>query len=329
MPAEPLAIRTRNGRAESVHHGHLVVLSADGERVRRGNPDAGQYARSTMKPFQALPLVMTGAAEAYGLSERCLAIACASHAGEDAHREAVSELLHGAGLVPEQLQCGVHAPLNEQSAAKLVALGRSPDVLHNNCSGKHAGMLAVCRHQGWPLETYRDPEHPLQRRIRSTIADLAEMPEAALVHGVDGCGVPVWYLPLTALARLFLMLGTPSLAPSPFRDALTRLANAMASHPALVSGPGRLDTELMTAGSGALLAKIGGEGVHAGGWRDRGLAWAIKVDDGNRRAIGPALARALAQAGAPLPEAEALAAHVAAPTTNHHGQVLGVMEAGW
>lgn len=327
---EALALRLRNGEIESAHYGHLAVVDRDGQlHVSRGAPHAPIYARSTLKPVQALPLLMTGAADAFGLEAAELAIAMASHAGTPSHVAAVERLLAAADLAPSWLQCGTHAPLHEPTALALACKGEAPSVLQCNCSGKHAGMLAVCRHMGWELATYRDVAHPLQRAIKTALAVVSGVPEAAIAHGVDGCGVPVWHLPLSGLARAFAQLATPDRLPEDYHVAAARAIAAMVAHPALISGDDRLDTDLMLAGAGRLVSKIGGEGVHAGGLHGVGLGWAIKVLDGQRRGIGPALARALAVAGHPLPADPRLEKHLAPATTNNHGAVLGRMEPGW
>jgi L-asparaginase II len=282
-PGEPLAIHWRGDHPESVHHGHAVVLDAAGRVVfQRGNPEERIYARSALKPLQALPLLLSGAAD--GLPDACLAVAMASHSGEDAHRAAVRALLAHAGLEEALLQCGTHEPYHEPTARGLLIRGEVPSPIYCNCSGKHAGMLAVCKQMGWDLATYHHPDHPLQRWIRDL---LLEVPVGDLDHAIDGCGVPVWRMPLVGLARAFAKLPV-------------RLTDIMAAHPHLVAGTGRLDTEVMEAAGGRVACKIGGEAVHAGVVRGAGLAWAIKVSDGNKRALGPALARVLEEVGHPV-----------------------------
>lgn len=329
-PGVPLAVQVRSGKVESVHVGHLAVIAPDGRLLSsRGEPQTAFYARSTLKPVQVLPLLLSGAADAFGLPDACLAVAMASHSGEPCHTEAVTELLARAGVSVDALQCGTHAPYHAATAEQLMRARELPHVLHCNCSGKHAGMLAACRHQGWDLATYRAPEHPLQRLIRSLLSELSGVPEAAIGFGVDGCGVPVWHLPLTGLALAFARLTTPAGLRAPLQEAALRATSLMASHPRLVAGEGRLDTDLMAACGGRLVAKIGGEGVHVGGWLGQGVGWAIKVADGNRRAIGPALARALGEVGHPLPADAALSAHLAPEVRNNRGERVGEIVAAW
>jgi L-asparaginase II len=291
-PGAPLAVQWRGEHAESVHHGHLVAVDGSGEIVfALGNPEERIYARSALKPVQALPLLRSGAAEAFGLPDVCLAVAMASHSGEDAHRAAVRSLLERAGLDEGLLQCGTHEPYHEPTARGLLVRGEVPSPLYCNCSGKHAGMLAVCKHRGWDLATYHQADHPLQVWIRDLVSELAGVPVADLAHAIDGCGVPVWRLPVIGLARAFQRLEP-------------RIVKLMAAHPHLIAGTGRLDTDLMLAGQGRVIGKIGGEAVHAGAVG--GIGWAMKVADGNKRALGPALARLLEILGSPIDWPEAV-----------------------
>lgn len=327
---EPLAVATRSGAIESWHLGHLVVVDAAGATLlSRGTPTDDVYVRSAAKPIQALPLWLTGAQAAFALPPAALAVAMASHSGEDVHRAAVQELLDRAGVEPGQLGCGTHMPYHEPTAEALRRAGAAPTPLHCNCSGKHAGMLAVCRHQGWDLASYREPEHPLQRLIRDLFAELAGVPAAAIGHGVDGCGAPVWRLPLVGLARAFARLGDPTGLRPELAAAMRAAGATLAAHPRLVAGEGRLDTDLIAAGEGTLVSKIGGEAVHVGAWLGGGPGWAIKVGDGNRRAIGPALARAAALVGRPLPEEPRLARHLQPEVRNNHGEIVGHVLPAW
>ena len=327
---EPLAVVERSGAVESWHLGHLAVVEASGRvLLARGAPETPVYIRSAAKPIQALPLWLTGAAEAFALPPASLAVAMASHSGQELHRDAVQALLDHAGLPASALGCGTHAPYHEPTAEALRRAGQAPGPLYCNCSGKHAGMLAVCRHMGWDEPSYRDPGHPLQRLIRDLLAELAGVAPAAIGHGVDGCGAPVWRLPLLGMARAFARLGTPD-GLRPALAAAARAATAtMAAHPRLIAGDDRLDTDLVAAGAGSLIGKIGGEAVHGGAWLGAGAGWALKVGDGNRRAIGPALMRAAAIVGRPLPEDPRLARHLRPAVKNNHGDVVGHVVPAW
>jgi L-asparaginase II len=327
---EPLALVTRSGQVESVHAGHLVVVAPDGTvLVHRGDVDAPIWVRSSVKPLQALPLLLSGAADALGLSTEALAVAQASHSGTDAHRAVVEGVMGRIGLPVSALRCGRHAPYDEATAQALIRAGEAPDVLRCNCSGKHAGMLAVCRHMGWDTARYLQPEHPLQRWIRALIADAAGVEPDAVGVGVDGCGAPVWRLPLRGLALAYARLGSGRGLSDEVAAAAARALAAFTAHADLVAGPGRLDTALVEAGAGRLVAKIGGEAVHAGTWLDGGPAWALKVTDGAKRALGPALGRALEVAGRPLPDHPGLAAHVSPVVVNNSGERVGAVEAAF
>ena len=274
---EPLLVTlTRGGIPESVHRVHVAVTDVDGTLLASaGDPERVAFMRSSAKPIQALPLVESGAADAFGLEDRHLAIACASHMGMEVHTQAAGDLLRRAGLGPERLRCGPHAPENREAADALARAGRVPERLHNNCSGKHAGMLATCVHMGWDLDTYLDPEHPLQKRIREGLIDLSG---SAPILGTDGCGVPTFALPLRGMAQAFARLASG-------RGA--RLGAAMSAHPELVSGPGHLNTDLLAACGLGVMTKGGAEGVWCYGAGSVGVA--LKVEDGASRPLGPAL----------------------------------------
>jgi L-asparaginase II len=326
----PLAVRFRGERPESVHLGHLVILDVHGHvLLARGDAHAPIFARSALKPVQALPLFLSGAAEAFGLPDEALAVALASHSGDLSHQAAVQCLLDLAGLDARDLQCGTHPPYDESTALALALRQLPPTVLHCNCSGKHAAMLAVCRHKGWDLLTYRERAHPLQQWIHALLAELTGLDGAQIADAIDGCGVPVWHLPLSGLARAFARLGTPAVLRGELRQAAQRIAGLMADRPALIAGTGRFDTDLLAMTGDRLIAKIGGEGVHVGAVRGTSLGWAIKVADGNKRALGPALARALAEIGHPLPAGEPLCAHTSPVVYNNRREVVGRLEAGW
>ncbi len=309
MSSIPLVEVRRGGRVECVHRGWFVVTDAAGHLLKATGALPAVFARSSAKPFQALLVVDSGVADALPLTARELAVCAASHAGADGHVKAVRSILDKAGVAETALGCGAHPPLGDPRAAA--------GVLQNNCSGKHAGMLAVCRRQGWPLEGYLEPEHPLQEAICSRFSALA----GTLMSGAtDGCGVPAWHLPLEGLATAFARLGSD--------PAGRRILDAMRTHPEMVAGEGRRDTLLMRATDGRLVSKGGAEGVSAGCDPERGIGWALKIADGNSRAVGPALIAALRNCDL-LTGAEAgLLEDVARPEIrNHGGTLVGRIEA--
>ena len=274
--AEPLRVAVRRGEIlECVHEVHAVAVRDGAVVANSGDPALVASLRSSAKPFQALPL-----ARAYdGLDTDLVAIAAASHFGTPRHVEAVRRLLAATGGSEEELQCGPQE-------------GRPPDPVYDNCSGKHAAMLAVCRAHGWPVETYRRAEHPLQRLLQDEVAAAAEVEPEEVETGRDGCGVVAFALPLERAARAFSRLEE--------LDGGPRIAGAMRAHPELVGGDGATDTILMQAHAGAL-AKAGAEGLMCVRTAD-GTGLALKSLDGNPRALRPALAAFAGRLGIPLPQ---------------------------
>jgi L-asparaginase II/GNAT superfamily N-acetyltransferase len=278
---EPLAAILRGPAVESVHCGAVAVSDTSGRLLGgAGDPGVPVDLRSAAKPFQALALLESGAAEEFGLSDEELAVVCASHSGEPHHVRLVAALLEKAGAEPGQLVCGAQAPIDRATRA---ALTGPPSTLHNMCSGKHAGMLLLARRLGAPMEGYHLPDHPVQQRIAESVACLLGVPAEGLFLGTDGCGVPVIRLPLLLGARLYALLADGA---SP---GLRRLRDAMTAHPRLVAGEGRFDTQAIEFGGGSLLAKSGAEGVEGLALVGDGVGALMKVSDGSARAI-PVLA---------------------------------------
>jgi L-asparaginase II len=290
LAANPvLAEVVRSGFVESRHRGAVVGLDVDGAvGVRAGEIDLPFFPRSSNKPLQAAGMLRRG----LDLDGELLALAAASHSGEDFHVDGVRKILSGAGLGEDDLQCPLALPLDEPTAHRLIARGEGKSRIRMNCSGKHAAMLATCVANGWPAESYRSPDHPLQQAIRAVMEDLAGEPVAAV--GVDGCGAPLFGLTLLGLARAFraLVLAAPG---TPER----RVADAMRSYPAWTSGTRRDERRMMEALPGLLL-KSGAEGVDAFAFGD-GRAGAIKIDDGAARARTPVTCAVLSRLGAEVP----------------------------
>ena len=276
----PLVVEViRNNFVESRHRGHVVALSADGRvEFEAGDITTPIFARSSLKPLQAMAVLESGWSPA---DDEQVALACASHSGEPMHIDVVRRILAAAGLDIDALQNTPSLPLNSDAAAALIRVGGGKDALHQNCSGKHAAMLATCVSNAWPTLTYCDPDHPLQRAIRASIERFTG--EAVAAVAVDGCGAPLFATSLVGLARAFAALAT-----SPAADA-------MRAHPELVGGTGRDVTTAMQSVPG-LMAKDGAEGVYAASLPD-GRAVAVKVEDGAGRARGPLLALGLERLG--------------------------------
>jgi L-asparaginase II len=334
---EPLVEVTRGSITESRHRGHLIAVDADGQVVARlGVPEMLTYLRSSAKPFQSLALVASGAADSFHFTEKEIAIACASHNGETIHTETVAGMLRKIGLDEGALKCGVHEPFSAEAAAALRERGEKPNVLHNNCSGKHTGMLALALYLGAPVETYDQPGNPVQLMIGRTIEQFSGVPLEDIAVGVDGCGAPVFGVTVRAMALMYARLVVPPTDwPGETREAATRIVSDMISYPEMIGGRAeRLDTVLMRATSGGLVSKVGAEGVYTAGvlpsarW-PRGLGLAFKIEDGeDRRARPTVVIEALRQLGI-LDEA---ALHELAPYSsftirNHRGDEVGEVRA--
>ena len=295
----PVLAEVRRTRVvESLHRGAVVAVTPDGRIAAAcGDPALRSFARSALKPVQALPLVADGALARFELTRSELAVICGSHSGEPMHLVAVRSILQKIGLDEHALQCGGQWPLHEPTAAAMRARGEAPRAIHDNCSGKHAGMLALARLHGWDHTTYRGFDHPVQQRIRQALAIVTDQADAAAVYGIDGCGVPTYHLRLQDLAVAFARLGAPGTLPAPWREAAATVTGAMIAFPEMVAGTDRLDAVLMGVAGGRLVSKGGGEAVIAAAAPRRGLGIAAKIEDGGSRAIGPVIVEALRQLG--------------------------------
>jgi L-asparaginase II len=317
-----LAEVTRSGFTESWHRGVFAALRADGSPALTGGAaDDPIFPRSANKPMQAVGMLRCG----LDLEGELLALAAASHSGEDFHVAGARRILAGAGLTEDDLQCPPDLPLDEAEQRRMLRAGDDADRIHMNCSGKHSAMLATCVAAGWPTASYRDPGHPLQQAIAATVAELAGEPVA--VTGVDGCGAPLLAISVTGLARAFraLVLAEPG---TPER----RVADAMRAHPAWTSGTQRPERALMEAVPG-LLVKAGAEGVDAFAFAD-GRAAAVKLEDGAQRARTPITVALLAELGLDRvagADQAALAALATAPVLGGGlpvGEIRAVLRAG-
>lgn len=292
---EPLVVEfIRGDRVESRHEVDVAIVEVGG-RLVRSHGDFRRYVmpRSAAKPFQALPLVVTGAADAFDLGNVELALACGSHGGEASHVGAVTAWLERLGLGSGDLACGSHPPMHEPSAISLKVAGRQPDPIMNNCSGKHAGFLTVIRHLGLTMEEYLDPTHPLQADyVTPSIAEACQIDLTNQVPGIDGCGIPVWAVPLDLLAAGWAVLGA-----APVGSPANRLLEAMRSEPFHVAGSGRACTDIIRAASGATVVKTGAEGVFCAGLPEDRVGLALKVRDGAGRAAEAAVVHLLTEIG--------------------------------
>jgi L-asparaginase II len=309
--AAPAACVVRSGVVESVHHGHVLGLAADGTPgVVAGDPDVTFFPRSSLKPVQAVAMLRAG----LELSGPLLALAAASHSGEPAHLDGVGEILAGAGLVEADLQNTPDLPLDPDAAARWRVARRPPAPLAQNCSGKHAAMLATCRAAGWDAASYRDPAHPLQKSVRTTVEELTGV--AATHTAIDGCGAPLFSTTPAGLAHAIARIATA--APDTPEG---RVAAAMRAHPWWVAGTGR-DVVRLAAAVPGLIAKDGAEGVFVAAVPD-GRAVVVKILDGSPRPLASVVAAVLRALGVAEPALDA-AGHVA---VLGHGVPVGRVEA--
>ena len=286
----------RGALIESRHRGSVAVSDAGGRlALALGDVERPMFPRSAIKAIQALQLVESGAAARYGFGDEELALACASHGGEPEHVSTAERMLQAAGLDASALKCGVHWPMHQPSSQALARSGGSATALHNNCSGKHAGFLCVACAMGAELGSYIEATHPVQREIKTALENLTGAPIADEDRAIDGCSVPTWAVPLTALARGFARFGTGEGLGSERAKAAARLRAACAAKPWHVAGTGRFCTEVMQNLGARVFVKTGAEGVFCAALPEQGLGFAVKADDGGTRAAETIIAAALAR----------------------------------
>jgi len=293
----PVFQLTRGDVVESIHFGAIAVVDKFGKEIASfGNPMVETFLRSTAKPFQAMPFVEMGGPDALGFTDAEIALICASHSGTPDHVSTLLEIQRKAGISEGLLQCGIHPPLHKPTADALIAQGTKPIPNQHNCSGKHSGMLAFAKYQGWPLDNYLDKNHPVQKKIIQTFAEMTDLPISAIHLGVDGCSAPNFAVPLENTARAYARLCDPT-GMSPERAAACqKLTHAMTSHPEMVGGPERFDTMLMQVTAGRIVSKGGAEGYQGiglmpgalftnplGSGPSPALGIAIKISDGDLR----------------------------------------------
>jgi L-asparaginase II len=274
--------KNRGGIVESLHRGDAVVVDSSGKVVAQaGDAQKYTYFRSSAKPIQALNVVLSGAYQQYGLTLAELAVICSSHYSEDYHLAAVRSILAKAGLDETYLRCGAAKSIREEIAYAQALQGIGPARIKSDCSGKHSGMLITCKHKGYPLESYLEPTHPLQQEILGLVAELCCYPKEQIGIGVDGCGVPVFALPIYNMALGFARLADSALLQTPLREASDTVFAAMNAAPEMVSGTGGYCSTLMKATGGRMIGKIGAQGVYCIGIKDKKLGIALKIEDGS------------------------------------------------
>ena len=311
----------RGGVVESRHDVHVVVTDVEGSIVAStGDPTPLTYYRSAAKPIQALPLVEEGIADRFGLSGEELALCCGSHEGEPEHVAGARSILAKAGVPEDLLRCGAHLPFSADAARYVTQAGGVAERIHNNCSGKHAGMLALAVGMGWDPVDYHEAAHPVQQRMLSEVRRWTGLEAEDIPSGIDGCGVVCFAVPLNKMADSMARFADAARLGKP----VGRVVAAMTKYPFMVGGTGRTCTDVMRRAGGRVFVKLGAEGVYAGGVPDRGLGFAIKVVDGGRRAVEVALVQTLTDlAVLSEDDACALAAHGNPEVRNTRDEVVG------
>jgi L-asparaginase II len=338
----PLARVYRGTHLESVHRGSIAVVDSHGKLLAfAGDPASSACLRSAAKPFQAIPLLEYGGLEEYELTREEIALTCGSHGGEPVHVATAAALLRKGEFDETDLLCGAHLPFDEKAAADLRATGEPPSPLHNNCSGKHAGMLLATQVMDVPSAQYIDPDHPVQVLIRSTLADFAGVASDEIPMGIDGCGVPAFFLSLSRAAFAYAQLMAGSI--ERYVESGARVVDAMTTFPHYVAGHWSMTTPLMTAFGGELLAKEGAEGFYAmalapglcGELTERlrladdvAVGIALKIDDGSmERGRNPVILRLLEILGIELGAFTELEPLRHWPLHNHAGTLVGEVRA--
>jgi L-asparaginase II len=326
---EALLTTTRGSLVETEHYGHIVVTTAQGDILyKKGNAHHVTYFRSAAKPIQALEVILSGAHQQFGFTDAELSIMCASHYGEKYHRETVLSILKKIGLSKNDLKCGKTTSLNNDYATEMALKGYGADELFNDCSGKHAGFLAVCKAKNYDIASYILPDHPLEQQLTKLIGQVCNYSTSEIIIGIDGCGVPVHGIPLFNMALGFANLSKPTETNTIPTEAATIITRAMANHPEMLSGTGGFCTALTKGTNGRLFGKIGAEAVYCVGNTETGQGLAIKLTDGNLWKLAPIVMQTLEKLNwlhndeiTELQEFRRIA------NKNKHGNIVGYTEA--
>lgn len=292
---EQLAAVTRNKYIESLHYGYICVVDSEGKVIyKKGDINTVFFFRSSAKPIQIIPFIQSGGAKAMGYTSKEIAIGCASHTGEPAHQETVLNVLKRLNLDVKDLRCGIKRPYNEDENNRLIFNEEKPSPLHSGCSGKHAAMLAYSKHLGCDISDYNKASHPVQQEVLKTISFFTDQKIDKIPIGVDGCGLPIFILPIYNMALSYARLTRYSQDPdSTYHQACKSVFEAMNEYPEMVAGTGEFCTDLMQHTHGKLIAKIGAEAVYCLGIKEKNLGICIKIADGNERAIYPVVMQLL------------------------------------
>lgn len=318
----------RGEYVESVHYGSIAVVDASGKLLASaGDPYLKTFIRSSAKPIQAMPIIFSGAHDKYNFTSDELALMCASHNGEELHVNTVRRILQKVGVPEEKLACGVHMPYYKPTTDQMIRDGIDPIPAQSNCSGKHSAMLALSAYYGWDLDTYIQVDHPVQQLMLDVMSDVSELPRDEFWIGIDGCGVPVFGMPLYNMALAYARLTKPETLQEKYRRPAEILTQAMYTSPMLVAGTGRFCTDLMTVMQGKVIAKAGAEAVYTVGIMDKGIGIAIKISDGGPRGKELAMMKALEDLGFINEEEIAQLEKYRYPIVkNNHQMIIGGMK---
>lgn len=329
-PDAPLVVEvTRGGMVESRHRGRACIVDADARVLASwGDIESPVFARSAIKALQAIPLVESGALDAFGLGDTELALACSSHNGETRHTRLARSWLEKIGLSAGDLECGAQIPYDDETAHDLIAHHESASTLHNNCSGKHAGFLTTAVHKSEPLKGYTRFDHPVQQRVIGVLEQMTGLDLSSAPWGVDGCSIPTLGIPLGAVAYAMARIGDPKDLPDARAEAVTRIRRSWRAHPHLIGGRGTFDTTLMQAVGGLVLVKSGAEGVGCAVIPKLGIGIALKIEDGAARARDIAMAALIRSTGVVTDDQWTRADRMLTrPIHNRNGLEVGVIRA--
>ena len=320
---------TRAGHVENIHRGDVAAVNCAGKIISSvGNANLPMFWRSAAKPFQALPFVRNGGLEKYNLSDEELAVLVSSHSGEDNHVALVRGILAKLGLDESVLDCGVLRPLHGKTYKKMLIAGEPITAVHNQCSGKHSQIIALAMMLGVPYEGYTKPEHEAQKLIFKHVAMASKVPEDKLEIGIDGCGVPVFYLPLYNMALAYARLSTPQRGDwGEYEVAATKIRDAMSKYPQVVSGTGRIDLAVPEITKGRIIAKIGSDAVYCLAVKDEDVGIAFKIEDGSFAAVTPMVIAVLKHLNLLTKDESAELDEKFPPILkNHRGEIIGTIE---
>ena len=289
-----LVVRTRSGRVESIHDGYICVTNSDGKIAYNiGNPEASVYLRSSGKPLLAVAFVKSGVMEKFNITLKELAIICSSHEGQAFHRKTICSILHKIGLSEKDLDCGHKYPESDKVHDALIKLGKRPTPIFSNCSGKHAGMLALCQYYNFPLKDYIKPDHPVQQFMKNTMAELLECDVNDVITGTDGCTLPTYLLTLQQTSWLYARLAHGYEGKGKYNGCFGLIQKAMKTYPRIIHGDDTFGTDLTSHSNGKAIAKIGAEGVFCVAIPEKHLGLCLKLSDGHPWASYPAVVRVL------------------------------------